>query len=215
MKKIIDFIKKNKHYFIGICIMMISQSFLFMILKLFQSNPVYLIHPLDDKIPFIAPFIYIYNLFYPAVMFSLYLLYKKDVETFDKAIIAGTIGYLICYTIYLLLPTIMYRPVIPSFDPVTDLIIKITYFFDDPPLNCFPSIHCLFCFQAIYSYLITKKYKDHFQKIPLVIFLVLIILSTLFVKQHFVYDVLGSFIVCLFSNLIVEIFHLQKLMKKI
>lgn len=216
IKKIKKFIKENKTYIIGICIMMLSQSMAFAVIKLFQNNPIYLYHPLDDKIPFIGLFVYIYDSFYIFVAISLYWIYKKDLDAFKKGIIAGTIGYLICYIIYLFLPTIMYRPAIPSIDPLTDLVIKITYLFDNPPLNCFPSIHCLFCFQVIYTFLFSKKYDNTRRKILSIIYLILIILSTLFIKQHFVYDVIGSFLVCILSNLVVEIFDLgEKVFKLI
>lgn len=215
MNKIKNFVINNKNYIIGIVIMMLMQSIGFYVIKLFQHNPIYLYHPLDDKIPFIGLFIYIYNTFYPFVMFSLFLLYKKDAKAFYKGIIAGTIGYIICFIIYLFIPTIMYRPVIPSIDPLTDLVIKITYYFDNPPLNCFPSIHCLFCFQAIYSLLFSKKYNDNLKKFLLIFYLTLIILSTLFVKQHFVYDVIGSLLVCILTNLMVEVFDLYNVFKKL
>lgn len=207
MKKIKKFILDNKEFFIGIFFLMVVQGILFWFLKLFQKNPIYLYHPLDDKIPFIGLFVYIYNMFYPFVFLSLYWLYKKDEKAYFKAVIAGVMGYLICDIIFLFMPTIMYRAEFDSIGPLTDLVIKITYLADNPPLNCFPSIHCLFCFQVIYSYLFSK-YNDNKKKFFIILFLILIILSTLFVKQHFVYDVIGSLLVCLITNMIVEVFGL-------
>lgn len=213
MKKIKKFIRENKSFLIGILILMGIQAFIYWFIKLFQKNPIYLYAPIDDKIPFLGFFIYIYNMFYPFVLLSLYLLYKKDFKAFWKAVIAGTIGYIICDIIFLFMPTIMYRQIIPNYDPITNLVIKITYYFDNPPMNCFPSIHCLFCFQVIYSYLFSK-YHDYKKEVFIIFFLVLIIISTLFVKQHFVYDVIGSFLVCIATNLIVEIFDLYKVFQK-
>ena len=128
---------------------MIGQATLYWVLKLFQNNPIYINYYLDDKIPFLGWFVYIYNTFYPFFLLVFYLLYKKDEEAYFKGIISCAIGIIICDIIFLSLPTIMYRPVIPNYDPLTNLVLKITFMYDEPPLNCFPSIHCLFCFSLL------------------------------------------------------------------
>lgn len=212
MKKIKIFIKNNKKFIVTIIILMGIQAFLYWFLKLFQKNPIYIYCYLDDKIPFLGRFIYIYDLFYPFCLLAFYFLYKKDAKIYYNAVIAGIIGFIICDIIFLLIPTIMYRPVIPQIDSLTNLVLNITYFFDEPPLNCFPSIHCLFCFQVIYSY-IKSKYNSK-TKIFVTIFSFLIIISTLFVKQHFIYDVISAFFVCLIANYASELLHLYSYIKK-
>ena len=181
-------------------------------LKFFQSDPIYINIDLDDKIPFWGWFVYIYNIFYPFCIVAFYFLYKKDEKAYYKGIISGVIGYIICDVIFLCLPTIMYRPPIPNYDPITNLVLKITYFWDEPPLNCFPSIHCLFCFQVIYSYLYSTYNKKG--KTITITIATLIILSTLFVKQHFIYDVIAAFLVCLISNLLENIIGIYQKFKK-
>lgn len=212
MKVLKKFIKENKKFVISVTILMLGQSILYWFLKLFQTNPTYIYFYLDDKIPFLGRFVYIYNMFYPFCLIAFYFLYKKDAKTYYKSIIAGIIGFLICDIIFLFIPTIMYRPIIPDIDPITNLVLKITYLYDNPPLNCFPSIHCLFCFQVIYGY-IMSKYNIKV-KIPVITFSLLIIVSTLLVKQHFVYDVIASFLICLMTNLIVEITNIYSYLKK-
>ena len=212
MKKIKIFLEKEKKFVISLSILMIGQMCLYWILKQFQSNPIYINIDLDDKIPFWGWLIYIYNMFYPFCVIAFYLLYKKDKKNYYKAIIAGVIGYIICDIIFLFLPTIMYRPIIPNYDPITNFVIKVTFFFDEPPLNCFPSIHCLFCFQVIFSYI---KSKCTIKRKAWVITLAgLIILSTLFVKQHYILDVIAAFIVCLITNLLENIFGIYQYFKK-
>ena len=212
MKRIKDFSKKNKKFVITITLLLGGQAFLYWLVKLFQTNPSYIYYELDDKIPFLGRFVYIYNLFYPFCLVAFYFLYKKDDKAYYKSIIAGIIGYIICDIIFLSMPTIMYRPIIPKYDLITDLVLKITYIYDNPPLNCFPSIHCLFCFQVIYGYL-TSKY-DKKAKIIAITISLLIIISTLFVKQHFVYDVISAFLICLMTNLITELLNLYNYFKK-
>ncbi len=77
MKKLINFIKKNKDFVISISILLVGQAILYWFLKLFQSNPTYIDYYLDDKIPFLGRFVYIYDTFYLFVFLAFYLLYKK------------------------------------------------------------------------------------------------------------------------------------------
>ncbi len=212
MKRIKSFIKKEKKFIISLSILMIGQMIMYWLLKNFQSNPTYINFYLDDQIPFWGWFVYIYNMFYPFCIIAFFLLYKKDEKAYYKGIISGVIGYIICDIIFLFLPTIMYRPPVPNYDPLTNLILKITYYYDEPPLNCFPSIHCLFCFQVVFSYLYSTCTKK--RKAIIITFAFLIIISTLFVKQHFIYDVIAAFLVCTISNLLEDIIGIYKRFKK-
>ena len=209
MKK---FIKENKKFIISISILLIGQAFMYWFLKLFQSNPIYINYYLDEKIPFLGRFVYIYNSFYPFILFSFYLLYKSDKKSYFKGVISGIIGFLICDVIFLCMPTIMYRPVIPQYDFLTNLVIKLTFLYDSPPLNCFPSIHCLFCFQVIYSFIFGSSNKK--QKLLIIVYSLLIILSTLFIKQHFIFDVLSALAIMIISNLSTDIFNIYERLEK-
>ena len=212
MKKITSFIKKEKKFVITICILFLGNGLLYWLLKLFQHDPVYIHYYLDDKIPFWGWLVYIYNLFYPFCLLAFFLLYLKDKKTYFKGAIACTIGFLICDIIFLFIPTIMYRPVTPNYDPITNFLLKVTFFFDEPPLNCFPSLHCLFCFQVIYSY--TKSSCTIKRKTWIIIMSLLIIASTLFVKQHYIYDVIAALLVCIISNMAENIFGIYERLKK-
>ena len=212
MKKFKLFIKEEKKFIISLCILMIGQAFLYWSLKLFQSNPIYINYYLDDKIPFCGYFVYIYNMFYPFCVVAYYFLYKADARKYFKAIFACAIGIIICDTIFLALPTIMYRPPIPSYDAFTNLVIKVTFFFDEPPLNCFPSIHCLFCFQVIFGYIKSKATLS--KKIIMITISLLIIISTLLVKQHFIFDVVGALVVCIMANILENLFGIYDKLKK-
>lgn len=206
---------KKKKFLITISILLVSQAFCYWFIKLFQANPNYLNFKIDNQIPFIPNFIYIYNIFYPFIFLSFYFLFTKDEKTYYKGIVAGIIGYLICDIIYLYYPTIMTRLPIPtSTNSLTSFVVKITYFFDEPPLNCFPSIHCLFCFQVIFSYLKTKEINSKY-KIPIVVISLLIIISTVLVKQHYLVDIFAAFLVCIITNILCSITPLSNNLKNI
>lgn len=204
---------KNKKFLISISALMLTQAFMYWFLKLFQSNPYYINSVIDSKIPFIGYFIYIYNMFYPVVFLSFYYLFKKDEENYFKGIISGIIGFLFCDLIFLLFPTIMNRPTVFEYDYLTNLVLKITYYFDTPALNCFPSIHCLFCFQVIFSFLLGNNI-DKKKKILIILINLLIVISTVLVKQHYFYDIIMALFICIFSNIIVYKFNLYNKIKQ-
>lgn len=212
MAKIKDFIIKNKKLIISLSILMIGNMFMYWFLKLFQKNPIYINFYLDDLIPFWGWTVYIYNMFYPFSIISFYLIYKTDSKTYYQGIISCIIACLICYIFYLFLPTIMYRPVIPEYDPFTNLVIKVTFFFDNPPLNCFPSLHCVFCFQVLFS-CIKAKYPIK-KKFIMATISILIVLSTLLVKQHFIFDIISALLICLIANTLESIFNIYVKLKK-
>lgn len=199
---------KNKKFLISISILLIGQAFFYWFLKFFQTNPHYLNFNIDQKIPFIPNFIYIYNTFYPFMFLTLFYLFKHDEKVYMKGIISGILGFLICDIIFLVYPTIMLRPPIPETNFLTDFVLKVTFFFDTPALNCFPSIHCLFCFQIIYSFIFTKHIKLK-KKIPVIIYSLLIIMSTVLVKQHYVVDIISALSICIIANLLVDITKLH------
>ncbi len=202
---------KDRKFIISIILMLVTQQFTYAFLKLFQSNFHVFDHIIDMKIPFIPQFIIIYNLFYPVVFFFFYNMFNKDKDTYYKGIIAGILGFIIADIIFLIYPTIMIRPDITNLniDPINKLILYITYKVDTPAINCFPSMHCVFCFQTLYSVLKCKGYNH---KGLSSILLILIIASTLFVKQHYFIDVVAALIIVIICNIISEIIY--KLYKK-
>ena len=200
---------KDKNFIISIILLLGGQGLLFVLVKLFQSNYHVFNYYIDSKIPFIPYMIIIYNLFYPMIFISFYNIFNRDKDTYYKGIIAGILGYIIADIIFLLYPVEMIRPDITNLniDVINNFILQLTYKIDNPPINCFPSIHCIFCFQAIYSIIKCKNYNYKFISIFI---LFLIIISTLLVKQHYVIDVLGALVVVIITNFIVYLIKRKK-----
>lgn len=193
---------RDKKFIISIIILMGGQSFLFWLLKFFQTSPHYFNFVIDNKIPFLPEFVYIYNIFYPLIFVIYLILFNKDRDNYYEGIIAGTIGYIISDIIFILFPTQIIRYTIPDrISKITTFVLNTTYLYDDPPLNCFPSIHCLFCFQAMFN-VIRAKNLNKSTKTLIVIILILIIASTVLIKQHYFIDVIGAFVIFIISNLI-------------
>ena len=180
-----------------------GQMITYMFVKILQSDYHTFNFSIDDKIPFIPQLVILYNLFYPVIFIVFYNIFNKDKETYYKGIIAGIIGYIIADIIFIIYPTVMIRPDITNIqlDPINKFILHLTYMLDSPAINCFPSMHCVFCFQAIYSLLRCKKEKKNY-KILMTLLLLLIIITTVFIKQHYLIDIIAALIIMIITNII-------------
>ena len=86
---------------------------------------------------------------------------------------------------------------------ISEYLVSVVYKLDTPVLNCFPSMHCIISFIFIYVSLTDKKFNLKC-KLFIVIWAMLVILSTVFVKQHVLVDVISAFIISLFVFLVVK-----------
>ena len=198
--------KETKKFLKSISFFAIIQPLVFAIIKYLQNNYHTLVLPIDNMISFMPYYVHIYNLFYPFTILSYYYLFKKDEKNFDIGIKAGIISSIIAYIIFLIYPTIMIRPDISNLniDSITHFILKMTYYYDTPALNCFPSLHCTFCFIIIYMTSISSKINVK-NKIFINTLSALIILTTLFIKQHYFLDVISAFIITSIVTLLLKI----------
>ncbi|MGQ0416263.1 phosphatase PAP2 family protein [Bacillus sp. HC-TM] len=101
-------------------------------------------------------------------------------------------GKLACFSIYYFWQTTVPRPTVVGTDVFSELVRYI--YSIDQPVNCFPSIHVLTTFVIMLAAF--KRREQHvFEYYILTFFGTLIILSTLFTKQHaFVDAVTGTLI---------------------
>ena len=200
---------KDKRFWISIILFLGGQSLLYTTLKYIQHDYHTFNFAIDKAIPFIpAGFIIIYNMFYPFLFFTFYYIFGKDKKTYDKGIIAALIGYIICNTIFILYPVEMIRPDITNLniDWLSQFILELTYKCDTPAINCFPSIHCLFCFQTIYTIIRSNNISIK-NKVLTSLLAITIIISIFLVKQHYVIDLIAALIICVIVNIFVELIY--------
>jgi membrane-associated phospholipid phosphatase len=145
---------------------------------------------LDSKIPLIPIFVIPYMLFIFYPIFSLSLFwnnYKNYLSLSLSLIIITSISLLIYY----MFQTEVTHPTILPTTNLTYLISLIYYY--DAPVNTFPSLHV--AIPTLCTLFIHEKNKSLFPYIlPITIF---IILSTLFIKQHVILDVITSILIAL------------------
>ena len=209
MKKIFDL----KFYFITALGLLTISAFFYFFVKLFESEPNLIGGPIDNYIPFLPIFIIIYNLWYPFNILALYYIFKDNISIYIKTIISLVFCFLISNSIFILYPTTVNRPVIESYNNIIEYITYMTFKIDTPATRCFPSNHCILCFIIIFGVLAIKN-MSKWKKGIIVTINTLIILSTLFVKQHVVYDVIGSLIITLICFYILSKFKFFKYLEK-
>lgn len=168
--------------------------------------------PIDNLIPVIPAFIIIYYLAFAQWITTMLSLIKQDDETGYRFISALLICDIIGGICFLLFPATLTRPEIVP-DNVFSKILLFVYSIDKPT-SIFPSYHCAWstlCVAIIYNYKDINKYK----KFTCLIFSILVYLSTLFVKQHVVVDVIFGILVGIISILLSKKIVFRKLFKKL
>jgi len=155
-------------------------------------EPTTLFTPIDYMIPFVSFFAIFYVfIYYPFFLFSIGLFSYIRKEKADKFFTALFSIYIVSYITYIIFPVMMIRPApeeLPK-DFLSQVMAK--YYEQDPPLNCFPSLHAATSTLSAYFY-----YQEN-KKIGIVAWVItfLIILSTLFVRQHVIADEIAGFLV--------------------
>ncbi|HIW22142.1 MAG TPA: phosphatase PAP2 family protein [Candidatus Dorea intestinavium] len=155
----------------------------------------YLIHsPLDNYIPFVEYFIIPYLLWFAFVAVMLLYFFFKDKKEFYQLIIFLFTGM----TIFLIISTIFpnglnLRPTTFARDNVFVDMVKRLYK-TDTPTNVLPSIHVFNTLGIAIAVKRSKHLKKHkVTKAIIYLLSTLIILATMFLKQHSVTDVVAAF----------------------
>lgn len=144
---------------------------------------------LDKQIPFISMFIFPYIYWYIYIFIGLIFILLKDRRKYIRALFTVYIGMCVCYLVYYLFPVEIVRPTIIN-SSISNKLVNIIYE-NDRPFNCFPSIHVLNTY-IVMRYTMKNENKAWFYYTQLVG--VLIILSTLFIKQHFILDGIAAIV---------------------
>lgn len=195
--------------------LVIFQSIFFFTAKLLQGEPHLIGNTFDHNTPFISFFILFYVSWYLLLFIVPYYLYKKDKPTLYKYIAAYSICAVTAAIIFVIYPTTLERGTLGK--GVFDFITSIIYWVDTPAINCLPSLHCAISMLFILVSLVSKKVTNKF-RIPVITLSILIMISTLLVKQHVLIDLITGDILMLVIFIIVNyskniVNFVQKLLK--
>lgn len=147
---------------------------------------------LDLKIPFVKEWIVIYLICFAFWVINYYLTIREGKEKWYRFATADMMSRLVCAAFFILLPTTNVRPAVSGNDIFSWLVRHIYQM--DPPINLFPSVHCLvswFCFIGIRQ---SKKIPKWY-KVFSCVFAILVCASTQFIKQHYLIDIAGGVLI--------------------
>lgn len=148
-----------------------------------------LLTAVDEAIPFVKYFALPYSVWIFYIYVCLFYFFKKDVNVYYRMLLTYATCALLCYLIYSVFQTTVARPYVGGSDPFS---LLMQYIYDrDRPYNCFPSIHCFSSYMVMRA-IWTSSFRNRRNLTLITGMSSLIILSTLFVKQHVVMDVLGA-----------------------
>ena len=191
---------KNLKIIITLVLLILFQSSLYVIAKLtpFEYHIVNI--EFDSYIPFISIFVIPYVLWYLSLFIVPYLFSRYDEKLYHVYIRTIIITLLITFIVYVFYPTTLIRDEVVVKDIFTYLV-DLIYKLDTPAINCLPSAHCILSFVHIY---ITFTIKGMSKKLKSLIIVqsILVILATLFIKQHVILDVITALILSLVVYLI-------------
>ncbi|MEM7336222.1 MAG: phosphatase PAP2 family protein [Chloroflexota bacterium] len=142
--------------------------------------------PADEAIPFIPAFAYFYFSSY-ALSVLAYVWLFNDAD-FSKTMIGYLILVLVAFGCYIFFPCkVERREDLAVTSLSTQMIVRFQQL--SKPYNSFPSMHCGF---SLFSALAIIQFSGHPFAPLLLIWFVLIMLSTLFTKQHHLIDVVAG-----------------------
>lgn len=165
---------------------------------------------IDDAIPLIAPFVVIYVFSYIFWICGPIAASLTSKRNFANYIIGLSAAYIIGFLIFAFFPTYMDRTAEGLMQAVSkpgffNHLLSIVYSSDGSEMafNLFPSYHCLI---SSYCYLGIRK-QDEIStgyKTYTLIMTILICMSTVFTKQHYIIDIFGGLAISILCYCIVE-----------
>jgi membrane-associated phospholipid phosphatase len=172
-------------------------SFYFIINRFlaYAKVPAYELATIEPYIPLVSPFLIFYLSYFIFLLIPIFLTYSNRKELRKLAIAYATI-LIISYIIFLAFPTKIIRPetIEPNgwnISPFNEVLSAI--YQNDSPYNAFPSTHVSLSLMAM---LICFRYKKRFRRLAhlSIPWFILIALSTLIIKQHYILDVAGGMV---------------------
>lgn len=158
--------------------------------------------PLDDVIPFCEWFLIPYVFWYALIVFSLGYFLLYDVPSFKKLQTYIIITQVAAMLVYILYPSRQdLRPTEFANDNFLIDCIKALYAFDTNTGVC-PSLHCAYSF-GIASVWLRKRDASPAVKAFVVVSVTVIMLSTMFIKQHSAVDVFAAIPTALLAEILV------------
>lgn len=187
----------KKRHLIPIAVWFVIYMGLFGFLEIVPPRDVHLIHcALDDRIPNMAIFIYPYVSWFPYIVVCAALAIKNlDDRQFKKAVLVLTTGMNIFLFISYVWPTglDLRESIVYDLHTLSGNLLKFVQTVDTPK-SVFPSMHVYVTLVLQYTLEMQKKLVPAWGIWGGRVLAVLIVLSTMFTKQHSAVDVTAAIV---------------------
>ncbi|MBQ4082075.1 MAG: phosphatidic acid phosphatase [Clostridia bacterium] len=165
--------------------------------------------PLDDLIPFCEAFLIPYVGWYLLIVFSLLYFALYNVQNFKRLQTYIIITQVVAMAIYIVFPNRQdLRPEEFANNNILTQGVQFLYSFDTNTNVC-PSLHVAYS-MGIASTWLREKSASVWWKIFVVVDVILICLSTVFIKQHSVVDFFAAIPVCILAEYLVFFSPIRK-----
>lgn len=145
---------------------------------------------IDEKIPFNPHFVWTYILYYFVALMPVMVV--PDIKEFRRMVGAYLMMYFMGFLTFIVFPVKMVRPELIGDGYSLWLLRKI--YNADNGYNCFPSMHVANAYLA--SFFSFKFNKPYGSIVYIIAFLITI--STLFIKQHYIVDLIAGILLAYF-----------------
>lgn len=146
---------------------------------------------IDDLIPFCEWFVIPYTFWYLLIVFSLLYFALYNIDNFKNLMKYIIVTQIVAMAVYIILPNCQnLRPAEFENDNILTMVVGLLYKFDTSTNVC-PSLHVAYSL-GIVSTWFREKSAGVFWKIFVLIAVILICLSTMFIKQHSAVDVIAA-----------------------
>ena len=167
---------------------------------------------LDSQIPIISEFSWIYLLTFPIAIFTYFLVAYKDKKHHWNLWLTLVINSIISGIIYLCWQTQMVKEPFEAITLSDKLLLMI--WGACKPVNCFPSQHVMMAMGILLGIHNQNKNIPLWLSCLLYIVSVLVMLSTVFLHQHYVLDVIASIVLMTLIYMIVKLCKFGDYMEK-
>lgn len=194
---------KNKIKDLSLMITIAISNIFYVLLNNGNRGSRELVTYIDKITPFIKEFVIPYILWYIYIPLGLFIIYIFNKKNYFNTIITLNISLIISYLIFYFFQTTVPRPILYGDDIFTKLVMLI--YNHDNPYNCFPSVHVISTYMVMrgINSSISKKVINYSIQITGI----LIILSTIFIKQHVVLDIISAILI---NETVIFIFNFIK-----
>lgn len=170
--------------------------------------------PLDDKIPFCEFFLIPYYFWFVFLIGMLLYTFLVDPECFQRYMIFIMITYSVTCLIYVIYPTAQeLRPTVFERQNIFTDIVSFLYAFDTNTNVC-PSLHVIGSFAVLFASWHTPRFQTRGWRFFFWFCTILISVSTVFLKQHSIIDVIAAIPLCMIAYPLAFCNRKQKKFKK-